>query len=197
MGSYIFSFGQMADVFLRVDDLVGRFLRVSGMSSLVEVLPLIRGAWEGAHLQHCVRCNEQKGRVCDGIFFCSSPRFILGDLESVYVLEDAIAVNVVFLHFGLQIPDVDCVQSTTDGLEVGEDLFGGYRCEESLFILQVQRPCLVYSVDYEGLFFELRFGKNIVIRDASPPDYFFFTENDSFFVFLDARIVDLWPHRDG
>ena len=81
-------------------------------------LPVVRG--KSPFLQHCVRCNEQKGRVCDGIFPCSSLQFFLVGLESVYVLEGAITIDVVFLNFILQSQDVDHMQSTTDFLEVGE-----------------------------------------------------------------------------
>ena len=119
MGSCIFSRGQTADVFLHVGGLVGHLPRVPGLCGLFEVLLPIGDAWEGSRLQHCVRFNEKKGYVCDGIFPRSSLRFLMGGLDSVYVLEYAIAVSVVFMHFILQSQDVDRVQSTTDSLEVG------------------------------------------------------------------------------
>ena len=197
MGSCIFARGQTADTFLYVGGLVYRLSRVPGLHGLVEVFPPIDGAWEGARLQHCVRCNDNKGRVCDGIFPCYLLRFLLGGPKSVDVLKDAIAVDVVFLHFILHIRDVDRVQSTSDGLEVDEGLFGRYRCEESLFILQFQHPCLVDSMEDEGLCFELCLNKNIIILSASPPGYFLFSDYGSFVVVWDAWNLDHWPCRDG
>ena len=102
MGSCIFSCVQTADALLHVVGLVGRLPRVPGLHGIIEFLPPIGGAWEVTCLQHCVRCNEHKGRVCDGIHSRSLLRFILGGLESVDVLEDYIAVDVAFLYFILQ-----------------------------------------------------------------------------------------------
>ena len=197
MGRCIFSCGQTVDTFLHVGDLVGRLPHFPGLCGIVEVFPPIGGVCEGTRLQHCVHCNDQKGRVHDGNFPCSSFRFFLGDLESVYVLEDAIAVDVVLLNFILQSQDVNHVKSTTYGLEVVEELFGGDRFEGSLFILQLQHPYLVNSVEDEGSCFDLCLGKNIVIRDAGPPGYLLFADDGSFFVVRNAWIVDLWPCRDG
>ena len=89
------------------------------------------------------------------------------------------------------------MKSATNGLEVGDELFRGYRGEDSLLILQLQHPCLIDSMEDERSCFELRLVKNLVIGDAGPPGYLLFADDGSFFVVRDAWIVDLWPCRSG
>ena len=101
-GNLHFSRGQTATSFLHVGGLAGRLPHVPGLRGLFGVPLSIIGAWEGARLQHCVRCNDQKGRVRDSIFPRSLRQFLLVGLESVHVLDNSIAINMVFLHFILQ-----------------------------------------------------------------------------------------------
>ena len=104
---------------------------------------------------------------------------------------------MVSLNFILQSQDIDRVQSATNGLEVGDELFRGYRGEDSLLIIQLQHPCLVDSVEYERSCFELRLVENLVIGDAGPPGYLLFADDGSFVVVRNYWIVDRWPHRAG
>ena len=76
----------------------------------------------GACFQHCVRWDEEQGRVCDRVISSSTLRFLLSGLNCVDVLKDSLTICVVVLHLILECEDVDCIQSTTDGLEVGQKL---------------------------------------------------------------------------
>ena len=84
------------------------------------------------------------------------------------------------------------MQSATNGLEVGDELFGGYRGEDSLLILQFQHPCIVDSVEDEGSCSELRLVENLIIRDGGPPGYLLFADDGSCFCclqLLDCRLL--------
>ena len=59
--------------------------------------------------QHRVCRDEEKGRVCDWVITCPALGFLLGSLECVYVLEDSLAVRVIFLHLVLEREDIDDV----------------------------------------------------------------------------------------
>ena len=89
-----------------------------------------------ACFQHCVRCDEDQGRVRDWVIARSTLLFILHGFKCVDVLKDSLTICVVVLHLILECEDVDCVQSTTDGLEVGQKLYWSDPCE-FFFILQL------------------------------------------------------------
>ena len=96
-----------------------------------------------ACFQHCVRHNEAQGCVRNRVIARSTIQFLLRRLKCVDVLKDSLTICVVVLHLILECEDVDFVQSTTYGLEVGQKLSWSDLCEESLFILQLQDPCII------------------------------------------------------
>ena len=78
-----------------------------------------------ACFQHRVCPDEEEGLVRDWVITRATLEFILGGLECVDVLEDAVAVLVVILHFVLQREDANGVQAVTDLLELVQLLSQG------------------------------------------------------------------------
>ena len=57
----------------------------------------------------------------------------------------SIAICVVVLHLVLDCEDVNCVQSTTDGLEFQKISWSDLR-EQCFLVLQIEDPCLIDRV---------------------------------------------------
>ena len=69
---------------------------------------------------------------------------------------------MLVLHFILKLQDVDSVQSATYGLEVDKDLLWRDRCEEGLFVLDIEHPYIVDIVQNKRACLELCFRVYIV-----------------------------------
>ena len=119
----------------------------------------------------------------------------LRGLKRVDVLQNPLAIDIVVLHFILKLQDVDSVQSATYGLEVDEDLPRRDRCEEGLFVLDIEHLYIVDSFQNKHACLELRFRVHLIVTHTGFPRDLFFTNDGRFVIVRYAGIVDCWPHR--
>ena len=130
---------------LRLNARLGVGLLVSKLPRrpcLVDLRPVFSGIvcpGEALTCEHSRRGEEEECFVGDG---ASRPAGLpLGVLEHVYVLGDALDLQMIALHFIMQRKEVQGVSDGAPRLEVGQEIPRVYFSVESLGVPELADPC--------------------------------------------------------
>ena len=96
---------------------------------------------------------------------------------------------MVFLNLVLECEDVDCVQSSTDGLEVVHNMSWSDLHKQGFLVLHIEDPRFFDRVKDQHVCLELRLGVELVSVHARLPCDLFFSNNGRLVVVCDGRVV--------